>query len=80
MRSIELTRDHVKRWVVMNAHVNNPYKKYWSASVTIGYDYYGKGKTIEEAYNDMTDQIFKSPYIMAQLKDYKSFKKVIGWE
>lgn len=74
----EITRDHVKKWVVNNTKVNNPYKKYWSAAATIGgYDYYGKGDTIEKAYNDMTDQIMKSPHIMSHLKDVKSFVEIV---
>lgn len=77
MAAYEITRAHVKRWVVNNAHVNNPYKKYWSAAVTIGYDYNGKGDTIEQAYNDLVEQIFKSPFIVAQLKDIKSFVEIV---
>lgn len=73
----EVTRDHVKKWVVNHSHVNNPYKKYWSAAVTIGYDYYGKGDTIEQAYNDLTDYIMKSPYIVYQLVNIESFKKIV---
>jgi hypothetical protein len=77
MGAYEITREHVKRWVVNNAHVNNPYKRYWSAAVTIGYDYYGKGDTIEKAYNDMVEQIFTSPHIMSILKDFPSFIKIV---
>src|SRR5690242_11150551 len=73
----EITKDHVKQWVVRYSKVNNPHKKYWSAAVTIGYDYYGKGDTIEQAYNDMVTQIFTSPYIMSQLKDIKSFVEIV---
>lgn len=73
----EIKREHVKRWVVNNAKVNNPYKKYWSAAVCIGYDYYGKGDTIEQAYNDMVEQIFTSPFIMCQLSDYPSFREIV---
>ncbi len=72
----EVTRQHVKAWVVNNAKVHNPYKKYWSAAVTIGYDYYGKGNTIERAYNDIVDKIMKSPFIMAQLVQFESFKEI----
>ena len=72
----EIKRGHVKMWVVQTAHVNNPYKKSWTAAVTIGYDYYGEGDTIEQAYNDMTDQIFKSPPIMAKLAQINSFKEI----
>jgi hypothetical protein len=77
MGAYQITKEHVKRWVVNNAHVNNPYKKSWTAAVTIGYDYYGEGDTIEKAYNDMVDQIFKSPSIMAQLSEFDSFKKIV---
>lgn len=72
-----IKREHVKQWVVQNAHVNNPYKKYWSASVTLGYDYNGEGGTIEKAYNDLVDKIMKSPTIMATLKDVKSFVNIV---
>jgi hypothetical protein len=77
MGAYQITREHVKRWVVNNAHVNNPNQEYWSAAVTIGYDYYGKGDTIEQAYNDMVEQIFTSPHIMAQLSEFDSFKKIV---
>jgi hypothetical protein len=49
------TFDTIKNWVVMKASVTNPYKKYWSASVTIfGMDVNGIGSTIEKAYCDLT--------------------------
>lgn len=73
----EITKDHVKQWVVKNAKVTNPYKKYWSASVSIGYDYNETGDTIERAYINLTDRIFKSPFIMSQLKDIKSFVEIV---
>lgn len=72
-----ITRGHVKEWVVNRSKVTNPYKKYWSASVCLGYDYNGEGDTIEKAYNSLTDLIMKSPHIMAQLKDIKSFKDIV---
>jgi len=77
---VEIKRNHVKEWVVNHSAVNNPHKKYWSAAVTIGYDYYGKGDTIEQAYNDMTDQIFKSPPIVNKLKEFDSFRIILGLE
>lgn len=47
--------DTIKNWVVMKAAVINPYKKYWSASVTIcGMDVNGQGNSIEKAYCDLT--------------------------
>lgn len=74
----EVTRDHVKLWVVKYAHVNNPYKKkWWWASVTIGYDYAEKGETIEKAYNALVDHIFKTPFIMCKLSDIESFRKIV---
>jgi len=72
----EVTRNHVKLWVVKKAKVNNPYKKSWTAAVTIGYDYYGEGETIEAAYNHMVEQIFTSPFLMSQLVQYKDFKEI----
>ena len=74
----EITKQHVKTWVVQKAGVTNPYKKkWWYASVTIGYDYAEKGETIEQAYNALTDMIFKSPFIMAQLSDINSFREIV---
>lgn len=73
----EVTKKHVKMWVVANAKVTNPYKReWWYASVSIGYDYSKKGETIEKAYQALTDHIFKTPFIMAQLTGYKSFKEI----
>jgi len=67
-------KSKVKRWVVLNSGVTNPYKrKLWYASVTIGYDYNGQGLSIEAAYNDLTEKIFNSAYILNQLIKYKSF-------
>lgn len=74
----EVLRSHVKIWVVKYAKVTNPYKKkWWYASVSIGYDYNEKGESIEKAYNKLTDHIFKTPFIMAQLCGYKSFKEIV---
>lgn len=51
----------IKEWVVINASVTNPYKKYWSASVTLcGMDINGIGGSIEKAYNDLTCNIINS--------------------
>lgn len=73
----QLTREHVYRWVTKHAGITNPHDKdLWYASVTIGYDYNGSGTSIEKAYNALTDRIFKSPTIMAQLKDFDSFLKI----
>ena len=70
----EVLKSKVKKWVVLNSGVTNPYKrKFWYASVTIGYDYNGKGISIEAAYNDLTEKIFNSTYILNQLIKYKSF-------
>ena len=74
--TVETGRGVIKRWVVMKAVVSNPYDRYWSASVTIGYDLYGKGETIEGAYNDLTDHIFGSNFLKIKLVNYESFKKV----
>lgn len=74
----EVKRDHVKTWVVKTAGVTNPYKKkWWWASVTIGYDYAERGETIEKAYNALVDKIFTSPFIMCQLSDIESFRKIV---
>ena len=74
----EVKKQHVKLWVVKNASVTNPYKKkWWYASVTIGYDYNEKGETIEKAYQALTDYIFKSPNIMCKLSDIKSFREIV---
>ncbi len=74
----QVTKDYVKSWVVKNAKVTNPYrKKWWYASVTIGYDYNEKGETIERAYQNLADFIFKSPFIMCQLSDFESFRKIV---
>jgi hypothetical protein len=77
MNITQLTKEHVYRWVTNHATVTNPYNKdIWYASVTIGYDYNGSGTSIEKAYKDLTDRIYKSPTIMAQLKDVDSFLKI----
>lgn len=69
-----MERDRIKQWVVMKSKVNNPYGKYFSAAVTLGMDIYGEGDTIEKAYNDLTDQIFNSPYKTEILANSTSFK------
>lgn len=56
----------VKIWVVMKASVTNPYKKYWSASVTLGNDVNGTGNTIEKAYKNLTKKIWESPYLFSK--------------
>lgn len=50
----------------MKASVTNPYKNYWSASVTLGNDINGTGDTIEKAYNDLTNRIWFSPYLFSK--------------
>jgi hypothetical protein len=62
-----ITRDQIKLWVVKTASVTNPYKKHWSASVTLGMDVNGTGSTIEKAYNALTDRIFKSSYFKSEV-------------
>lgn len=74
-----ITKDLVKRWVVISSAVTYPNKKYWSASVTIGYDYNGIGDTIEKAYCDLTSKIFNSDFILNQLKEYTSFKQLFNF-
>ncbi len=69
-----MERDRIKQYVVIKSHVNNPYGRYWSASITLGSDLYGEGSTIEEAYNDLTDQIFNSAHYSNILKNSSSFK------
>lgn len=74
----EIKRDYVKQWVVLHSAVTNPYKREtWYASATIGYDYNGSGKSIEEAYNSLTDEIFNSPYILGKLCTFDSFINLI---
>lgn len=65
-----MTREQIKLWVVKTASVTNPYKKYWSASVTLGMDVNGTGSTIERAYNALTDRIFNSKYFKEVLSKY----------
>lgn len=71
MTKIE-TREQVRVWVVMNAGYTNPYKKYWSAYTSLGYDINGTGPTLEKAYQALTDEIYNSKYWMEQLN------KIIG--
>lgn len=74
----QILRSHVYTWVTHNATVTNPHnKELWYASVTISYDYNGSGTSIEKAYNALTDRIFKSPAIMAKLKDVASFLAIL---
>jgi len=76
---VEIERHHVKKWVVENSKVTNPYKKkWWYASVTIGYDYNEKGESIEKAYINLVELIFSTPFIMNQLKNYNSFRIILG--
>lgn len=71
-------KEFVKEWVVKTAAVTNPYKREtWYASVTIVNDYNGSGKSIEKAYNDLTDKIYGSPHIMAKLCSIDSFIKIV---
>lgn len=72
-----ITREHIKRFVVKNAGINKPYDREWNCFITIGYDYNETGKTIEEAYNKMTDRIYGSTHIMVQLKDNESLKQIV---
>jgi hypothetical protein len=62
-----MTREQIKLWVVKMASVTNPYKKYWSASVTLGLDINGTGSSIEKAYNSLTDRIFNSKPLKTEL-------------
>lgn len=52
----------IKAWVVQTSTVTNPYKRYWSASVTLHMDINGTGDTIEKAYLSLTKLIYTSPY------------------
>lgn len=55
--------DSLWLWIVKNSTVNNPYKKYWSAAITLGgADIYGKGDTIQAAYKDLYNQIESSEH------------------
>lgn len=77
MATYHIKKEHVKEWVVKTASVTNPYKKYWSASVTIINDYAGKGDTIEKAYINLTDTIYSNPGIVAKLTDIESFIRIV---
>lgn len=55
--------DSLWLWIVRKAAVTNPYKKYWSASVTLGSDINGIGDTIQKAYEDLYKQISESEYL-----------------
>lgn len=69
--------DKIKRWVVLNSIVTNPYKKHWSASITLdGYDYNETGKTIEAAYYALAERICNSPYMWEQLQKLTSFQSL----
>lgn len=73
-----IKKEHVKKWVVNNATVTNPYsKELWYACVTLGYDYSESGTSIEKAYNALTEMIYKTPIAMAHLSDIKSFKEIV---
>lgn len=48
-------------WIVQKAAVTYPYKKYWSASVTLGgTDVNGEGATIQKAYRALQTKIEES--------------------
>lgn len=77
MGAYVIQRSHVKQWVVLHSKVTNPNKKYFSASVTISYDYNGEGDTIEKAYEALTDRIYKSKSIMYKICQIRSFKDIV---
>lgn len=56
--------DSLWLWIVKKSAVNNPYKKYWSAAVTLGgIDIYGKGSTIQAAYKALYKKIESSQHL-----------------
>lgn len=68
MNTYNKEQQEIKQWVVKKATVTNPYKKYWSASVTLGgMDINGEGDTIEKAYQMLTAFIAASKYYSKEL-------------
>jgi hypothetical protein len=78
-------RERVKKWVVANAGITQPYKpdwrtrpkhdqRHWSASTTLGYDIYQTGDTIEQAYNNLADFICSSKHYSGYLSKMPSFQ------
>lgn len=66
---MNLSEEQIKLWVTLKSHLTNPYKKYWSASVTLGgMDVNGTGNTIEKAYISLTKRITESPYLSKALQ------------
>jgi len=69
-------RSDVKLWIVICSRVTKPYNSKWHASTCLGYDICKSGNTIEEAYNKLTDYIFKSESCMKKLETIISFKNL----
>lgn len=73
-----IKREDVKCWVAVKAKVSNPYGKYWSASTTLaGMDINGVGETIEDAYNCLTDLIFKYAHYTEAIQKLTSWQNLI---
>lgn len=75
---MSIKREDIKVWVAIKATTNNPYGKYWSAYTTIGgVDINGEGETIEDAYNSLTNVIFKSNYLCQEIQQLTSWRNLI---
>ena len=58
----------IKMWVVMHAKINKPYNEEWNAYITLNMDIQEYGKTIEEAYCNLTERIYDSNYLSNLIK------------
>jgi hypothetical protein len=60
-----MTETEIKRYVVLKAAVNKPkcYNGDWNVMLTLGSDINEHAPTIEKAYQQMTDTIFKSKHL-----------------
>ncbi len=73
-----IKREDIKVWVAIKSKITNPYGRYWSASTTLcGMDINGEGQTIEDAYNALTDVIFKSRLYSAAIQQLSSWRTLI---
>jgi hypothetical protein len=68
--------NEIKKWVVVKAKVNKPYDKQWNAYTTLEIDINEFGETIEEAYCNLTDRIYKSDFLYNVLKGLTSFNLI----
>lgn len=54
----------------MHAKINKPYNEEWNAYITLNMDIQEYGRTIEEAYCNLTDRIYNSNYLFNLIKHY----------